>query len=172
MSRPVSSSAIAVTVTGAPRMKTMPMVRLSPCRSPVTRSGMAISQLVTVASRAGSERCTAAVPKKLPETRTAPQTTKTTIHSSTRAVARDSSTPADESDVCVSRTSAITQPMNSRSSLRQLSSGARNCRTVPVRRQTRSITPAVSGVMISRTAEAIMVFSSSSAKSKPPWMKV
>jgi hypothetical protein len=63
---------MAVTVTGAPRMKTIPSVRLSPCRSPVTRSGTATSQLVTTASSGGRQRCVAAVPKKLPETRTAP----------------------------------------------------------------------------------------------------
>ncbi|QWA21728.1 hypothetical protein KJK32_11515 [Streptomyces sp. JCM17656] len=61
--------AMAVTVTGAPRMKKTPMARPSPCRSPVTRSGMAMSHVVTVASSGGRQRCTTAVPKKFPEIR-------------------------------------------------------------------------------------------------------
>ncbi|CAM5249419.1 hypothetical protein SALBM217S_01534 [Streptomyces griseoloalbus] len=70
--------------------------------------------------------------------------------------------------VCTSSASATTEPMNSRSSARELRSGVLNCRSVPVRRQTRSMTPTVTGVRNSSTAEAVRAFSSSSVTSKPP----
>ncbi|WP_159030602.1 MULTISPECIES: hypothetical protein [Streptomyces] len=79
---------------------------------------------------------------------------------------------ADAFTVRTSSSTAATQPTNSTSRARDLSSGVRNCRTVPPRRQTHSITPTVNGVRKSRTTEAVIAFSSSSVKSKPPSRKV
>lgn len=149
----------------------MPMVRLRPCRSPVTRSGTAISQVVTVASSGGRQRCTAAEPKKFPESRTAPAITKTAIQRPPRESSSLGTRPAISLDWKIP-TVTRTQPTKSSSSLSESRSGTFNCRTVPVRRQTKSITPTVSGVRKNRTTEAIAVFSSISSKAKPPSMKV
>lgn len=124
-----------MTVTGAPRMNTIPIVRLRPCRSPVTRSGIAISQVVTVASSGGRPRCTAALPKKFPESLTAPAIAKNAIHSPARVSTSFGRTP-NASPSRKSSTVVKTEPMKSSSSLSELTSGSRNCRTVPPRRQT------------------------------------
>ncbi|CAM5503742.1 hypothetical protein STENM223S_02427 [Streptomyces tendae] len=150
----------------------MPRVRLSPCRSPVTRSGRAISQLVTVASSAGRQRWTAAVPKKLPETRTAPQATKPSIQSIVMPPTMITRRLPVVLIVVTSTTVPATQPTNSSSSSRAFISGTRSWRTVPVRRQTKSIAPTTSGVMNSRTTEAVSAFSISWAASKPPSKRV
>ena len=94
------------------------------------------------------------------------------IHIIVRPTVRIITTLPDAFVVRTSSSSAATQPTNSRSSLREFRSGTRNCRTVPPRRQTQSIAPTVSGVRKSRTTEAVIAFSSSSMKSKPPSMKV
>jgi hypothetical protein len=74
--------------------------------------------------------------------------------------------------VVTSTASAATQPTNSSSSLSAFSSGTRSWRTVPVCRQRKSITPTTSGVMNSRTTEAVSAFSTSSVMSKPPSKRV
>ncbi|RRQ89174.1 hypothetical protein CQW44_00670 [Streptomyces griseofuscus] len=167
-----SYSAIPVTVSGAPRMKTIPRVSPRPCRSPVNRSGRAISQVVTMASSGGRPRCTAAVPKKFPVTRRAPAPTNQTSHSVSRPAGRISS-PMSVRLLFWSRNrvraAAATKVS---SSPRARSSDGRRVRRLPPRRQIHSITPTVSGAITSRTPQATSRFSSISVTAKPPSTKV
>jgi hypothetical protein len=156
-----------VTASGAPRMKTIPIVKLSPCRSPVTRSGMAISQVVTVASSGGRPRCTAAEPKKFPDSCTAPYISMPVIHIAGRPSTTVQMGP-NAIDACHRNTVPTTMPMKSSSSLSVLNRDPRSSRIRPVRRQTRSITPTVRGVMNSRTRAATTMFSRTSLKSNLP----
>lgn len=137
---------------------------------PVARSGRAISHVVTVASNGGRQRCTAAVPKKLPDTFTAPEPTNPVSQIATSPSTRaNPPTPAASHHISTVRTM---DPTKASSSLNELPSGTRSCRTVPVRRQTKSITPTVNGVMNSSTADAVSMFCSISVKANPPWTKV
>ncbi|WP_159391835.1 hypothetical protein [Streptomyces viridochromogenes] len=81
-----------------------------------------MSQVVTVASSSGRQRCTTAVPKKLPEIRQAPAITKKASQSPTRLTSRPPRVPKASPSRKIG-TVPSAEPMNSSSNFSDLTSG-------------------------------------------------